>query len=249
MPEFFDKYTIDILDKMSSIVMPKLESHKKELSSSIWNTILSGIPHKGVRRDGFSEEEQAITKLFWGYSEISNSFERLKDIEFYINKFPYSNKTAEKHGITKENYLRFVVEAYLHEMYILQERLKSYLNVIRKLHKHSNSSESISLKVEKIKAIVILSLGNIIKSRGRHVHVFRFEDSDIAWLSTSKILTMGNLKNDGKIPYSMVYKEVRKKWLKRIKEINIQTEKLLDIYFKKLYPLVFDNKRNFIFLK
>jgi hypothetical protein len=50
-------------------------------------------------------------------SEISTSFDMMSDIEFYMGRFPYRGSK-----IPKNRHLQFHVEAYLHEVYVLQQR-------------------------------------------------------------------------------------------------------------------------------
>jgi len=52
-------------------------------------------------------------------SEIARSLDTMRDVEFYIGKFPY-----RKTKIAKHRHLQFHVEAFLHELYIMQERLR-----------------------------------------------------------------------------------------------------------------------------
>src|SRR2546428_11445891 len=51
------------------------------------------------------------------FLEISRAVDTMRDIEFYIGRFPY-RKTA----IAKHRHLQFHFEAFLHELYILQQR-------------------------------------------------------------------------------------------------------------------------------
>jgi hypothetical protein len=60
-------------------------------------------------------------------SEISRALETMRDIEFYIGKFPY-----RKTRIAEHRHLQFHVEAFLHELYILQQRLLQFLTFIER---------------------------------------------------------------------------------------------------------------------
>jgi hypothetical protein len=65
-------------------------------------------------------------------SEISTALDTMRDIEFYIGKFPY-----RKTRIVKHRHLQFHLEAFLHELYILQERLLQFLKFIERRHMRS----------------------------------------------------------------------------------------------------------------
>src|SRR5207253_897042 len=66
-------------------------------------------------------------KLFYGFTEIAGSLDTLEDIEVFIGRFPFRGTR-----ITKERYLQFHVECHLAEIYLLRERLRSYLTLLER---------------------------------------------------------------------------------------------------------------------
>ncbi len=71
--------------------------------------------------------EAFIKKLSIGFQEIVTSRDALQDIEYYISRFPYRTKRILKH-----RYLQFHMEAFFHEIYILDLRLVNYLTLVER---------------------------------------------------------------------------------------------------------------------
>jgi hypothetical protein len=68
-----------------------------------------------------------IQKLTHHFTEILRAIDTMKDIEFYVGRFPYSKAAVAKH-----RHLQFHVEAFLQELYILQLRLTQLLTFIER---------------------------------------------------------------------------------------------------------------------
>jgi hypothetical protein len=119
--ESFDKYRENLLSIVRKIAtnIAKSKENNKKFEESVINEIffdkLTTIDQK------FSPQDIFFGDLFYGFNEIFISFERLKDLEVYISRFP-NTKTL----IAKIDYLRFLIENYLNEMYLLKERLNKY---------------------------------------------------------------------------------------------------------------------------
>lgn len=180
--------------------------------------------------------EKIRMDLFAGLNEISSSYETLLDIEVYVCRFPYANTR-----ITRSGHLRFIIEAYLHESYTLRERLKAYPELIRR--RLAAQQPTIDYKGTCKLAVELAAVGleRIVTARGAHVHQRRFSTPD---LDTAGMYDrLRTHKGDG--PTRMLgehaYREVRKKWLATIRKNNSVLAGLLDRYFLRLYPLVFDS--------
>ncbi len=82
-------------------------------------------------------EAWASTLTRWWYSyhfiefgEIMESVDNLHNIAVYIRRFPYARL-----GVEKGAFLRYHVENYLNELYILQKRMEAYLTAISRMYK------------------------------------------------------------------------------------------------------------------
>ena len=175
-----------------------------------------------------------------GFLEIANSLETLEDIAFYVGRFPF-----QKTRITPERYLRFHVEAWLAEVYILQERLTSYLRVVERQHKKDQHLPAIRGSVQDLEEFLMKTLKGVIDVRRQHVHIVRFGDEDIDRLSYMEAMTHGPDDGFSRIMRLLHHNEprkVKKTWKDRVVTNNKAIRELLDIFFDALFSVVFDEK-------
>ena len=237
----FNKYHENLLSRARKIVTNIGESKEniKKFEESFINEIffsdkLTTVNQKLSPRDIF------FGALFYGFNEIYISFERLKDLEVYISRFP-NTKTP----IAKINYLRFLIENCLNETYILKERLNKYSKKIREFYIGDKRYISIRKTCDQLTNTVEDILKNITTLRGSHTHVVRYSDRDIKRLETlflyKEILDkLQKYSPDYIIPnFKTEYRKLRSKWKKIFEDNNKQIKIMLDYYFKKMLKIVF----------
>jgi len=178
--------------------------------------------------------EMAIQRLFFGFMEISMSVDNIRNISVYIRRFPY-NKT----GITRSAYLRYHVENYLNELYILGERMKTYVTIVQRMYKGNVAVSHVAESGKDIWNRVSSALKPFINIRNPHIHKQRISDHDLDMLTIFE-----RLRTEGE-QFSHLYEETWRKVcrIKRIwiKETNASVMKLIDVYFGFLHKLVFDS--------
>ena len=182
-----------------------------------------------------TKQEIFISKLYRGLIEVHTSLESLKAFEVYISRFPYSKTT-----ISRSQYLRFIIESYLHEFYILKERTNAYLTtVVRAYRSDYRHSIYVSKTKPLFKAIPNI-FDNLLKARGGHVHQSRYTDNDLDKLDALELYkTLGtDLDNVFYILSEDHYKEIRKKWKGIITSNNESVDKVCDLIFGVLYTIV-----------
>jgi len=145
----------------------------KELKDSVWE-ILLGEPSDMAKPAPLSGEDQHVMKLFWAFTEIHGSIERLKDCETYVSKFPFSRTR-----VSRSAYLQFVVEGHLHEIYLLRERLVKLAKTAAKLFKRDKKAKQIARSADILVTFVTQGLSGVINVRGAHVHEWRYSHDDI----------------------------------------------------------------------
>jgi hypothetical protein len=100
------------------------------------------------------------------------------------------------------------------------------------------------------------SFAIVEKTRGRHVHEYHFSEAGIDQIEVQRIFA--EISSEGPSEFEDIAKamkvlrkfnvrEIRSKWNKLINTNNQEIKELLDIYFDKLYPYVFDKKGTVIF--
>jgi hypothetical protein len=157
--------------------------------------------------------------------------------EFYIGKFPY-----RKTQIAKHRHLQFHVESFLHELYILQERLVQFLKFIERQHRRDPRLPQIKAACAVLNTLVIDSMKKGIAIRGSHVHRWRMSDTKIDRLNAISFYTMmpnKKIKRVFKEFYESEYGKTRKQWRGWITGGIAEAQKLVDAYFDEVFKLVF----------
>jgi hypothetical protein len=235
----FVKFQSAIIEAIRAHLRPLSEDDPEALGEDIQNRILGLNGATGVNRNR-TEKDQFIAKTFLAFLEIANSFETLEGIAFYAGRFPF-----QKTRITPERYLRFHVEAWLADVYILQLRLTSYLKVVERQHKKNPRLPAIRGSFQDLEELLTKTLKGVVEVRGQHVHRVRFSDDDIDRLGYIKLLTHG--PDDGflrlmRLLHRRVRRKVKKAWKDRLVTNNKAIRELLDIFFDALFPVVCDEK-------
>ncbi len=200
------------------------------------------IPAYEARKQGISRSSQldpAFRTVFNGLSEISSSIEALTLTENLLALAPPRSKR-----IKKDEYLKFLVAAYLQEVYILRERLVSYAKKIARLYVKHLSVDKTTVLFEPLFATIDATLEGITSIRGAHVHSQRYSDQDldlVAMLSFVDTFSPSP-EYDLRLHYSLV----SDKWHKTVVKNNAETLKLIDIYFDQLYPVVTKNGQAYL---
>ncbi|MDP9315940.1 MAG: hypothetical protein M3R24_34645 [Chloroflexota bacterium] len=229
----FEKFESAIAQAGSKILSPILRSNHAELEEVIGNHLFDDEGSITLSRQP-SSDEKFYGMLLSGFSEIASSYESLQDIEIYVTRFPFSNSR-----VSKARYLRFVVEAYLHEVYILQQRLSSYLKTVQRQYRKHKNSEKIKDITEGLGNLVTKPLEGITRVRGTHVHQSRYTNRKLDKLKAIELVLSIEVDNLLMSFYEIEYRKTRKEWKTTIKVANENIRDLLDNYFDVLYSVVF----------
>lgn len=119
-------------------------------------------------------KHKTFNTIFYGFSEITDTFEALKLSEVLISLAPPKSKK-----ISNDKYIKYLVSTYLQDVYILKERLNSYATKLKRLYAKAGCDETIYTYIEPIFSFVKDSLDNSVKRRGVHVHANRYSDGDL----------------------------------------------------------------------
>ena len=232
------KYSKVILNKATSYIKKRAIKQEKEFGKVLKNIILDNDSPKILEEESDKEELFIADKLFRPFHEIILSFEVLENIPIYLKTFPFKRK-----GISEVSYLRYHIENYFNELYLLTQRLDSYIRNIDNGYKKSTQYKNMYKLIQTTKKISseIIKSPIIIKTRGEHVHKVRYSDNDIDHLSLLDLYTNSEDKNLKKIInllYKQAFKKIRKKWITQIKNNNEDLIKILDVYFDNLYKII-----------
>jgi hypothetical protein len=232
----WQNFTKLMLEAAKEIMEPSFKNHSEELGETLLNRLHNTKGPTVIDRP-LNKNEKFFGRIFQGFNELFKSFEALKDIEIYIASFPYKNK-----NINKIRYLRYNIENYFHEIYILKERLISYAKIIDRSYKkdinHVNIKDNIKLLVEN-------SLEKIVNIRGKHVHKFRFESNSLERLELMNLLALSDQEPLHIIIsnyYKITFNQTRNEWKRTIVNNNRELVKLLDIYSDSITRTLFNEQ-------
>jgi hypothetical protein len=239
--ESFDKYKENLLSVADNKLLniSKSKEDNKKFKEAIIIDILSLEESRKDKKD-FLPHDFFYSSLFNGFDEIIITFERLQDLESYIYHFP---KT--KASLAKINYLCFLIENHLNEIYILKERLVVYYKKIQDFYKGDCRHTSVKNKCQQLIDTVEDSFKNIKYYRHSHIHRFRYSDRDIKRLGTLSLHEeyLNELKKRSPthiIPnFKTEYRKVRNKWKKIFKKNNKDIKIVLNDCFKEINTIIF----------
>lgn len=218
------------------------KEHKEELGQTILNSLLDDQGPKHINRIS-SPKEKYFRKVFDAFSEIHSSYQALRDIEIYINRFPYSSAS-----VTKPRYLRYHIENYFSEVYLLKKRLLAFLTSIGRGYRKDKRHATILAATRPLFKLISESLEGVVITRGRHVHEKRYSDPKIERLELMELLSKGAGEDD-LLPhlrpyYQVEYRRIRSEWKVQIKRNNEAVNLLLAAYSEVVSGVLFPEEGN-----
>ncbi len=206
-----------------------MEVEESFIAQALGNTV------KKQSRTGLTDKERFLFKIYHGLIELHSSLESLEAFEIYIGRFPYPGTS-----IKKSQYLRFIIESYLHEFYILKERTKTYITNVGRAYKNDYRHAEIMRKTKPMFKLIPDLFDDLLNARGVHVHQSRYTDSDLDRLDALELFkTLGTDMDDlFETLYQDHYKETRKKWKRIIQKKNNSLMAVFDAIFYVLYTIV-----------
>lgn len=222
------------LDRLLSEVRLNYEgADRKTLEERMFRHLIGEpLPEDRAPIITLSPRQKFFMEIFQGCNEIYSSFYRLRLIETLIRKLlrPRSGNADE---------LSYHVEKHLEEVYILKNRIISFLRLLQKRLRKRGFVE-LTKKVLRWEGVIERAFEDIVKTRGVHVHVERFAGTDIKRLATLDLLVLKGKRSELRELRQAVLVSAVREWGKAIKANNDAVEKLLDRLFDDLTPIIFD---------
>jgi hypothetical protein len=218
--------------KKAKLLMAEVHKHIFEL----------GPPTPPAERTGRTNYYQLLT---YHLAEIQTTLDTMRDIEFYMGRFPYSEAKVARH-----RHLIFHVQAFLNELYILQQRLLRLLLFIERNHRRDARLDHIKIVCEVLRNFVSESMKKGIAIRGSHVHEWRLSDNDHDRLIAISLYTkMPNteIRDAFTTYYDSEYKKIRRQRREWVASGIGVSQELVDAYFDELFKLVFDGKGRLVY--
>jgi hypothetical protein len=241
----FKQFETDLMNALEPLFTDLANGDEsKEIFKDFGNYLINGerIPRKNRR---YSEVDRYRFGLLSGFTEISESFYTLRDIETII-----AGLTTRQSKIAKMRMLSYHIHNYLNENYILETRLIQYpTNFLRSSKRWNKDSKHV---VETIKEAITNAFKGITTTRGSHVHSKRYTDDELDRLSMLERATTfadSRLQEPILQLFRIEFSMCRRKWLDTIRNNNDAVEKILDYYVSAIKPFVFDEQGKIIIPK
>jgi hypothetical protein len=236
-----EKY-LEILNKYSKEFVKSFDDKDLEILENNLGYYLGSNENKPISQSN-SKREYLIT-LMNGFTEINDTNKKLHDIEIYIQEFPAS---YIKLGIEKYLYLTYHIENYLNTIYVLTNRMKVHLNIIKKQFKYDAKMKILLETTYKVIKDKIEEVFNDINDvRGEYVHRLPYSDKNIEKLSLHSTVYKFDKSYIDK--FDEIYNEVSKIECNKIIENNKSINNFIEYYFGKLNITLIENG-NLIFPK
>ncbi len=211
--------------KKAKLLMEEVRKHIFEL----------GPPTPPGKRTGRKNYHQLLT---YHLTEIQTTLDTMRDIEFYMGRFPYDEAKIAKH-----RHLIFHVQAFLNELYILHERLLSLLKFVERQYRKDPRLDYIKDVCKLLRNFVTESMKKGIAIRGHHVHEWRLSDNDhdrLIGMSLHMRMPHVEVQKAFRAYYDSEYKKIRARRRKWVASGNEVSQELVDGYFDALFEVVFD---------
>jgi hypothetical protein len=190
----------------------------------------------------YSNEEKTLLVIAENMREISFVLNYLNDSKLYIYSKPSS---FIKNKIPNARYLNYHMHNYFNNVYILKERMSSFMQRIKRASTDSETktaATSLYITIEKF-------FDKYGKIRDKHTHSVRYIDNDICHLETFESAYGSRLLNSKKIvkkiDISMAYSAVKKTWLEFMKESNTSINNLVLKYLHITTELILNKDGSF----
>jgi hypothetical protein len=189
--------------------------------------------------------EPSLNERYWinwfhEFTEIHASIERLDQSLVYLRHYPRS-RAFRFHGLSEADWLRYHIEAYLQETYILFQRLSRFLRKIEKVAISARDKNGLS-SANRLKAILDASFNSVVTVRSGHVHEYRFRDDELRNLDSLVLLTKTGKLSGLRALRSVQYVAALNKWRKQLLRNNKEIQKLCVALFEQTTKILTRNE-------
>ncbi len=198
--------------------------------------VIESIERNKFNMDKLTDNEKARLKVFEEYTDLNATYESIKNCLIYINSFPFYPR------VTKVDYLKFIHSAYLNEIYILQSRISKLTKTIKrslKEYKEENNFNADFTVIDNSTNNAIDRFKRIIEIRGAHVHVKRYTTKDIDNVESYEFISKFRDTEKYNIAFKDEIKELKKKYVNKIKKNQEQIEEILKLYLQDINDFLF----------
>jgi hypothetical protein len=216
-----------------------LDGLLKSVEPGMFKEMLGIAPRRNrPRSEPQTANERYWTPWFWEVVEIHATLDRLDQILTYLSHYP-GNKAFR--GRSEADWLRYHIEFYLQEIYVLRERLRRFLKKVEKAAVDARDKSGVSA-TRVLKTGVELSLKNVVFIRAGHVHHYRFDDEELKKLDGIVLIT--NIRQFGVFRplRELQYQKTMVKFRQQLRRNNREIRKLCVRVFEDTTKILVRNE-------
>jgi hypothetical protein len=139
-----------------------------------------------------SPNERYWAKWFREFIEIDTAVNRLDQAYVYLSHYP-GGKAFPFQRLSEAEWIRYHVETYIQELYVLHQRFKRFLKKIERAAKGARDDDGVTTAQGLARAFEN-GFSNFVRIRGAHVHEFRFHDEELSTLDLALLFTRAKSK-------------------------------------------------------
>ena len=166
----------------------------------------------------FSEEIEKQHAVVFQYFGLYETIESLKQCEYYFRRYPFRD-----FPVSRANHIQNVCEMYFGRFYEFRERLKNYMNAMKRLAPEIN-----------------FNIGQVVKQydklydqelRERHNihHRCRYQDLAVDRVNLTGLFAMNPNDEGWKKEHLSHYRKITKEWAERVRKSGTRMDKILDV--------------------
>lgn len=219
-------------------ILPLLETG---LRPGLLNSVF-GLPTDASARSGLapSANQKYWVGWFWEFTEIDAAVRRLDQSLVYLSHYP-SPRHFRLHGLSEADWIRYHLEAYFQETYILSKRFSRFLRKIEKVTHAAGDSDG-SGWVKKLRSVSDSAFKSLVAVRSGHVHEYRFQDGQLRDLDTLVLLTKAGALRNLRGLRRIRFHQALMKWRKELRNNNRQIDKFCVVLFEETTKILIRNE-------
>jgi len=239
---FVRKYQSLLLNEASTYLSDTSPEEYKELERIIWNIIADTNGPRYLGPDRRETGERDFFEFF--FSPLSDLLSAIDDIA--VSRVYFKRGYTKRLGLSEEEYMRYHVNTYLNNLYIVKNRIEKVLKKVERYYKSEDGTE-LPARLKRVMKMTETAFKTLAAARGYHVHESKYADNTTDQIGTLCLLEKSEDQAIRKLMTFFkknAFLDIRKKWTKACDTSQAAIMQLLDITCEAILEHCFvDGKR------
>ena len=180
-------------------------------------------------------EQAFIDAVAFGFGDVNRPYKSLAEVVEYIERTPPA-------GVERAAYLQYHLEHWLHTLYVLKERTRSYITTVARLYRGTTRQSALASCARNGHAVFADTFREMLGIRGHHVHVSAAIPPALSELEVFDAMTAvyGKVYTHPAVPD---YEALVADWATVLRQGNSEVTRVLDEIFSEVHPLLFNGEQ------